>query len=140
MKHPIPLYQCCIRQNVGLDIRHHLYNNFDGGGNGRKGNVPKYTLESRFLATIFLPSLYENFEKNTLTENERTADVKTYQGKTELSVIDTPLEISCDISNGGVVVVTPRCSMKHFLIGVHMKRSRCNTFYETKLVLFIRLS
>ena len=53
---PFPLYQCCIPQKVGLDIRHHLYNNIDGGGKGRKGNVPKYTLESRFLATIFLPS------------------------------------------------------------------------------------
>ena len=52
----------------------------------------------------------------------------------------TPLEISCDISNGGVVMVTQRFSMKHCLIGVHMKGSRCNTFYETKLVLFIRFS
>ena len=77
MKHPFPLYQCCIPQKVVLDIRHHLYNNIDGGGKGRKGNVPKYTLENRFLATIFLPSLYDNFEKNTQTENEKTAHVKT---------------------------------------------------------------
>ena len=38
---PFPLYQCCIPQKVALDIRHHLYNNIDGGGKGRKRNIPK---------------------------------------------------------------------------------------------------
>ena len=47
-----------------------------------------------------------NILKNTWTENKKTAHVKTYLSKTKLSLIDTPLEISCNISNGGVVMVT----------------------------------
>ena len=31
-----PLYQCCIPQKVASDIRHHLYNNIDGGERGEE--------------------------------------------------------------------------------------------------------